>query len=78
MGFKDQLVAHTTIIGARCTVGVWYDKQPPDTRSDFDDVMEDPTFTAVAIARLITTEYGANVGGHTLARHRRGDCRCHQ
>ncbi|QIS38642.1 hypothetical protein [Clavibacter capsici] len=77
MGFKDKLVAHTTSIGGRCTVGAWYDKQPPDVRSDFDDVMEDAySFTAVSIANLMRAEYGAKFTGDTLARHRRNACRC--
>ena len=76
MGFKDQLTQRGSRAGSRCTVGVWYDKQPPDIRADFDDVIEDNAFTSVAIARLISTEYGADLKGNTLARHRRGECRC--
>jgi hypothetical protein len=76
MGFKDKLVAHTTTLGGRCTVGNWYDKQPPDVRAEFDDALEDDIYTSVSIANLIRADYGAHVSGDTLARHRRNACRC--
>jgi hypothetical protein len=76
MGFKDKLVAHTTIRGGRCTVGNWYDKQQPDVRAEFDDALEDDIYTSVNIANLIRAEYGANITGDTLARHRRNACQC--
>jgi hypothetical protein len=76
MGFREQLATRTTRAGSRCSVRIWYDTQPPDICSDFDDVLEDNTFTAADIARLINAEYGADISGNTLARHRRGECRC--
>jgi hypothetical protein len=78
MGFKDKLLTNfaNTHIGGRCSVGLWYDKQTPDICSDFDAALEDNTFTSVAIARVIRADYDADLGAHTVARHRRGDCKC--
>jgi hypothetical protein len=77
MGFAEQLATRTTRAGSRCSVRIWYDTQPPDVRSDFDDALEDTVrYTAADIARLISAEYGADIAGNTLARHRRGECRC--
>lgn len=75
MGLFDGIDAAAARHGACCTVALIREKLGPDDAVQFDVVLKNTSVTAAEIARVLRGA-GHYVQSQTLARHRRGDCRC--
>lgn len=56
----------------RCTIAKLLDRADDADRTALADALADPEFPSQAIARAI------GIPGHTVRRHRRGDCSCNR
>jgi len=63
-----------TRTGPRCSACATLAKLPKDDQKALTARLADDGTTSAALARVLRAN-GFNVSGHTLARHRKGDCR---
>jgi len=63
------------IPGPKCTMGALLDALPDREAQAVQAALDNPAWTAVALARLLTQE-GHRMQDSTVRRHRRGDCLC--
>lgn len=66
---------HLRTRGPRCSVAAIADALGAADRADLFDLLADDGVQSSALARALTAR-GHRVSTCTMARHRRGDCRC--
>lgn len=62
--------------GQPCAVGVLCEMLPADEREALTKALFDPTRNKESLSEAVRVAYGAEIRGHTLARHARGVCAC--
>ena len=61
--------------GPSCSVGTFLATLNPDQVAEFDDLCAAGELSSV-LSKAIKAEYGVDIAGGTIARHRRRDCQC--
>lgn len=75
MSLADLHTPGTAPRGGTCTVAKILDRLDDTDRAWLTAVLADPDEEAAAIGRTLT-KAGHKIAGTTIARHRRGDCKC--
>lgn len=75
VSLADRSVATYNRQGPRCFFERLFDVLAPEDADVLASWLDDPAVTAAAITRALRDE-GHETGATTVARHRRGDCRC--
>lgn len=63
--------------GARCTAGLLIKTLPAKEREAFAEALKDEMIDSSTISVWLERK-GYSVRRHTVARHRRGECQCHE
>ena len=75
MGLADSLEANkSTLKGPMCSVCHLTTRLDPKERAVLESAFNDDVYTSAAITRALKAE-GHEVSTHSVARHRRGECR---
>lgn len=75
MSLKEALNSEKILRSNVCTVEMLLSKLPKEDQEALIKALIDPTIPSTFIARALKKE-GFDVQGQSLARHRRGECRC--
>lgn len=62
--------------GSPCTVGVLLLALPETEAEALTGLLDDPLWQSEQIAKTLQAEVGSTIAGTTIARHRRGGCKC--
>lgn len=75
MSFADEARQLVPVKGGTCSLGRLLTEASASDRKEYLDALGDSTIPASAIARALKVR-GVNLVEQTIARHRRGDCKC--
>lgn len=75
MALRDQLNSGRLLPGTRCTVAEFIDTLNDQQAAEFVELASS-TVASTVLARAIKGEYAYDLNPQSLARHRRGDCKC--
>ena len=75
MALRDRLEAETLRPGTRCTVTEFINTLTDSQRAEFLELASSQLASSV-LARAVRNEYEYDMSAQSLARHRRGDCKC--
>lgn len=66
----------TRQIGRRCSVGVFISTLQPGDAEELRAAIRNPLIQTSTLTAAINQAHKGDLGQASLARHRRGDCRC--